>query len=1043
MDCNASEDDGNIRKIRSVSGFDSLESDSLHAFRQCNNDPDAALNFDRDAPPVTVKRTITSTGARILTQIKQEKSDEVEGAEFLHGLKTKIKVKEEPDLNVDGIFEKEVGSNPPQVDRTWALVPHKEIMKMSFDEFLRATDAHVERKDLERSEEAQGHHGLKDKIKVKEELDVGLLGSDSIRSLVKRPPDGFLESYDDFVKPKRTKDEHRKKTHNGILGMRGDSFVQSRNGKVISDGNGRNTQSVPYHNPQKPFNVKKETAQFLPYGNPQKNFNVKQGKIEDRPVTSVLVEDGDFPEEPDWFLVGRTPIIGLSTTKGRKLVDNEIVHFSFPSADLRNKCNSKWVAKAASAASAIVRFSTKRSGEIGRLPMEWTKCIIPLVNSSKVKAEFTPEELDSRKRKLNLEGDTDEAPSMLPIVKQKKGCQQYPEQNNDEQALSESSLNKLVGAADQYNLEEMESPSTLMCDLRPYQKQALYWMSELEKGSDAEQAPKTLHHAGLPIKYVMTLTMLHGRRASAIYVNIFSGEATTQLPTAIHMARGGILADAMGLGKTVMTIALILARPGRRSSGVHKLLTEAADDTEEAEKNTDSHTKAPLNVKGGTLIVCPMALLSQWKDELETHSKPESISIFIHYGGDRTNDPKVISEHDVVLTTYGVLTSAYKNDENSSIFHRVEWWCLTGTPLQNNLEDLYSLLCFLHVEPWCNWAWWYKLIKKPYECGDQRGLRLIKAILRPLMLRRTKDTKDKEGRPILVLPPTDIQVIECEQSEAEHDFMMPFSRDLKQSSSNYASILELLLRLRQCCNHPFLVMSRGDTQQYADLSKLARKFLENNPCSDTSNHSIPTRAFVEEVVGGIRRDLITCPSENRFRIDVEKNWKESSKISELLHCLERISQSRIGEKSIVFSQWTSFLDLLEIPLRRRGIGFLRYDGKVVQKQRERILKEFSETEEKTVLLMSLKAGGVGLNLTAASNVFLMDPWWNPAVEEQAIMRIHRIGQERSSCQKIYCEGHGGGTNAASASKETAHDHGALTDEEVRTARIEELKMLFR
>lgn len=69
----------------------------------------------------------------------------------------------------------------------------------------------------------------------------------------------------------------------------------------------------------------------------------------------------------------------------------------------------------------------------------------------------------------------------------------------------------------------------------------------------------------------------------------------------------------MGLGKTVMTIALILARPGRRSSGVHKLLTEAADDTEEAEKNTDSHTKAPLNVKGGTLIVCPMALLSQWK----------------------------------------------------------------------------------------------------------------------------------------------------------------------------------------------------------------------------------------------------------------------------------------------------------------------------------------------------------------------------------------------------------------------------------------------
>ncbi len=195
------------------------------------------------------------------------------------------------------------------------------------------------------------------------------------------------------------------------------------------------------------------------------------------------------------------------------------------------------------------------------------------------------------------------------------------------------------------------------------------------------------------------------------------------------------------------------------------------------------------------------------------------------------------------------------------------------------------------------------------------------------------------------------------------------------------------------------ICSRADSQKYTDLNKLARRFLETNSDSGTSQ-TVPTRAYIEEVVEDIRRgenmecpicmeladdpvltpcahrmcrecllsswrtptaglcpicrqllkktDLITCPSENQFRVDVEKNWKESSKISKLLDCLEQICWSGSGEKSIIFSQWTSFLDLLEIPLKRRGIGFLRFDGRLVQKQRERVLKEFSETKDKMV-----------------------------------------------------------------------------------------------
>lgn len=196
-----------------------------------------------------------------------------------------------------------------------------------------------------------------------------------------------------------------------------------------------------------------------------------------------------------------------------------------------------------------------------------------------------------------------------------------------------------------------------------------------------------------------------------------------------------------------------------------------------------------------------------------------------------------------------------------------------------------------------------------------------------------------------------------------------------------------------------IMRSRGESK-YADLNKLARRFLEVNPDPGTQGHSAPSRAYVEEVVEGIRRgentecpiclefaddpvltpcahrmcrecllsswrsptcglcplcrqlvkktDLITCPSENRFHIDVEKNWKESSKVAMLMEFLESLRSSGSGEKSIVFSQWTSFFDLLQIPLKRKGIGFLRFDGKLSQKQREKVLKEFNETTDKMV-----------------------------------------------------------------------------------------------
>ncbi|KAJ3679932.1 hypothetical protein LUZ60_016210 [Juncus effusus] len=950
----------------------------------------------------------------------------------------------------------------------------------------------------------------------------------------------------------------------------------------------RNKETKPTQTSNSPI-PNLATTNPLPYLNPKpiRALPPRDMLVSDRRLQIVPgpneAELGEFPEEPDWFLVGKTYLNGLSTCNGKKLLDpDEIVHFSFPQPG-KDFCGVRVRPKTAAAMSAIVRFSTKRSGEIGRLPPEWTSCLVPLVNSSKVmvkgrcvfptvrlnlmqdvllyvsfyihnsiftegdkswnciapsnidstvqplhslfkllklkpsqEADYTPEELNSKKRPLHLRDDMYdiEEPVGLkagPTKRQKGGQSQSQSQSQtydkDEQAISQASLNKLVGAVETYDLKEAEQPETLVCELKPYQKQALHWMSELEKGRNAELAEKALHPCWSSYKFP-------DKRAPAIYVNVFSGEATTQFPTATQTSRGGILADAMGLGKTVMTISLILSNP-------------RGENCVEFQNEMDSSRSL---TKGGTLIVCPMALLGQWKDELETHSKPGSISVFIHYGGDRTTDPKIINRHHVVLTTYGVLSSAFRpGAEENSIFHKVNWyrvvldeahaikcsktkvaqaafalnahcrWCLTGTPLQNSLEDLYSLLCFLHVEPWCNLSWWSKLIQRPYENGDERGLKLVKAILRPLMLRRTKDTKDKDGRPILVLPLVKVETVECEQSETERDYYQALFRRSQYKFdelvaqgkvlNNYANILELLLRLRQCCNHPFLVINKTNTEDCPDLESLAQKFL--NSCS---SQTAPSRAYVAKVVENLRQgvvtecpiclesasddpvltpcahrlcrecllaswqsplsgpcpicrrqltksELVTCPVDRKVE---DNEWKESCKVGKLIQCLEGLSRNGRKEKSIVFSQWTGFMDLLEIPFRKKGVGFLRFDGKLQQKQRERVLKEFNESDDVTVLLMSLKAGGVGLNLTAASNVFLMDPWWNPAVEEQAIMRIHRIGQKRQVQVKrfIVKDTVEERMQQVQARKQRMIE-GALTDEEVRSARLEELKMLFK
>jgi non-specific serine/threonine protein kinase len=388
---------------------------------------------------------------------------------------------------------------------------------------------------------------------------------------------------------------------------------------------------------------------------------------------------------------------------------------------------------------------------------------------------------------------------------------------------------------------------------------------------------------------------------------------------------GGCLADDMGTGKTIQALALLQSL---RESG-H---AAAAD-----------------------LVVVPRSLIFNWQREAERFAP--GLRVLTHADGDRDQSLQSFTEHDVVLTTYGVLlrdieqfrqyafhyvildeSQAVKNPLSRSA-RAVRLLCgdhrlvLTGTPVENNAIELWSQFAFLNPGLLGSLEYFRQEFASPIERdGSTEAAQALRRLVFPFILRRTKEQVASE------LPPRTERTLYCEmEPPQQHAYTHMRDRyralllgliDEEGMDNARMKILEGLLRLRQICNHPQLVD--------ADFTGASAKF------------------------------------------------------DELLELMETLRAE--GHKALIFSQFTRMLKIVREALDARGIPYEYLDGQT--KNRQARVDAFQQQPETPFFLISLKAGGVGLNLTAADYVIHIDPWWNPAVEMQASDRAHRIGQEK-------------------------------------------------
>ncbi|KAL7917884.1 SNF2 family N-terminal domain-containing protein [Trichoderma austrokoningii] len=594
-------------------------------------------------------------------------------------------------------------------------------------------------------------------------------------------------------------------------------------------------------------------------------------------------------------------------------------------------------------------------------------------------------------------------------------------------------------------LPEAIQPDAIRTTLERHQRQALTFMHRRELGWALDGSRPDLWEY-----------MENGQRHW--FVNHVSNAYQDEEPEEFS---GGIIADPMGLGKTLTMISLV------------------ASDVQPHEPVMDVDDVTTLAT---TLIIVPPPLLGTWEEQLSEHVIPGYLNWCRHHGKTKLSKTMLYNGISIVLTTYHTVSAEWKSHSEHlpSILFSTRWkrvildeahfirnsssqlaratcalnaasrWAVTGTPIQNRLSDLTTLLNFLRVYPYSNRKQFDADFTNLWKEGNaDEALKRLKKLAAYLILRRTQNTIQLPLRRDLQCA---VEFTEGERVVYEEIRNTTIARidDILYDSSDdarpleYINVLQQIEAMRMVCNLGLHYHGRRK------LGAVAQKKLDNwttdaqqtfnlqgeiggmqcRYCfavSDTSASLLNDTQSQQPLQLSKCLQLICfdCVSMKRpidcghsppcdfAGVYLNPNSLEETSLSLSLNSFERAASSSSqnlkfppkvvalvgqlkalppGVKSVVFSTWRTTLDIVEAGLNQASVECLRFDGGIPLKERQTVIDRFRQDSTPSVLLLTLSCGAVGLTLTVASYAFLMEPHWNPTLEDQALARIYRLGQ---------------------------------------------------